>query len=198
MQGYVLLKKSQMAYDERDALRVLTLAEAARCGPWHLPTKVRAEVAQQEALGLAMLGEPMSTIERKIDDAHQLLTKATADKEQDNTFGAYFTAETLSLRCATCYTEAGKPAQAAALFGDVIISGTLSRRDAGFFQARRAVALALSGEPDDAAAVGMQSVQIAKDINSERTMRVLAEVVRILAPWSSRPATRALREAISD
>jgi hypothetical protein len=32
MQGYVLLKKSQMAYDERDALRVSTLAEAARSG----------------------------------------------------------------------------------------------------------------------------------------------------------------------
>ena len=32
MQGYVLLRKSQLAYDRRDALKVLTLAEAAQRG----------------------------------------------------------------------------------------------------------------------------------------------------------------------
>jgi hypothetical protein len=33
MQGYVLLKKAQMAYDERDGVRVLTLAQAAQMDP---------------------------------------------------------------------------------------------------------------------------------------------------------------------
>ena len=72
MQGYVLLKKSQMAYEERDAVRVSTLAQAAQRGPWRLPATVRAEVTQQEALGLAMLGEPMSAVERKHETARQL------------------------------------------------------------------------------------------------------------------------------
>jgi len=172
MEGYVLLKKSQMAYDERDAVRVSTLAEAAQHGPWQLPAKVRAEVTQQEALGLAMLGEPMNAVQEKIDTAWQLLTSA-ADDESDALFGAYFTAETLMLRCATCYTEAGKPAQAAALFDEVLSRGALSRRDAGFFRARRAMALALSGEPDEAALVGLQAVRVAKETSSERTVRVL-------------------------
>lgn len=35
-QGYILLKKSQMAYDDRDALRVLTLAQASQYGPWQI------------------------------------------------------------------------------------------------------------------------------------------------------------------
>jgi transcriptional regulator with XRE-family HTH domain len=196
MQGYVLLKKSQMAYDERDALRVSTLAEAAQHGPWQLPIRVRAEVIQQEALGMAMLGEPLSAVQGKIDTARQLLADI-ADDEPDDRFGAYFTAETLMLRCATCYTEAGKPARAAALFDEVIGSGALSRRDAGFFRARRATALALSGEPDEAAAVGLQAVQVAKEISSGRTIRVLIEVVRILGPWSSRPGPRALKEAVT-
>ncbi len=196
MQGYVLLKKSQMAYDERDALRVSTLAEAAQRGPWQLPIKVRAEVTQQEALGMAMLGEPMSAVQAKIDIARQLLTSA-ADDESDEMFGAYFTAETLTLRCATCYIEAGKPAQAAELFNEVLSSGALSRRDAGFFRARRATALALSGEPDEAASVGLQAVRVAKETSSERTVRVLAEVVRTLGPWRSRPGPRALKEAVS-
>jgi len=144
----------QMAYHQRDAYRVSMLAQAAKNCPWQLPTKIRAEVTQQEALGLAMLGEPMSAVERKIDEAHCLLADAPPDDE-DGPLGAYFTAETLKLRCAASYTEAGRPGQAAALFGKISSSGTLSRRDAGFFSARRATALALSGEPNEAAAVAL-------------------------------------------
>ena len=58
MQGYILLKKSQAAWDERDGLRMLTLGQAAHDGPWQLPPLVQAEVAQQEARGLAMTGDP--------------------------------------------------------------------------------------------------------------------------------------------
>jgi hypothetical protein len=197
MQGYVLLKKSQMAYDLRDAHRVVTLAEAAQHGPWHLPLKIRAEVTQQAALGLAIIGEPMSRVERIMDEARELLTKAEPNGEHDGPAGVFFTADTLLLRRAACYTEAGKPARAAVLFADVIASGTLSRRDAGFFRARRAAALALSGEPDEAAAVGLQAVQMAEETNSERTMRLLWDVVGTLAPWSSRPSPRALKQALS-
>ncbi|MFE7129959.1 hypothetical protein ACFVIM_03795 [Streptomyces sp. NPDC057638] len=43
MQGYVLLKKSQMAYDDADAGRVLSLARAGLHERWRLPA--RASVA---------------------------------------------------------------------------------------------------------------------------------------------------------
>src|ERR1017187_4237341 len=130
-----------------------------------------------------MTGESLSKVEQKMDQARTLLTSSSPDDDPPGPDGAYFTVETLMLRQATCYTEAGKPAKAAALFPDVIASGTLSRRDAGFFRARRAAALALSGEPDEAAAIGLEAVQ---ETNSERTMRVLADVVGTLAPWRSR------------
>src|ERR1035441_2317897 len=67
MQGYVLLKKSQMAYDLREAHRVVTFAEAAQHGRWQFPRKVRAEVTQQQAFGLAMTGESLSKVEQKLD-----------------------------------------------------------------------------------------------------------------------------------
>jgi transcriptional regulator with XRE-family HTH domain len=188
MQGYVLLKKSQMAYDQRDAQRVSMFAQAAQHGPWQLPARIRAEVTQQEAVGMAMLGEPISAVERKTEQARQFLTRA------DDLTDSYFTLETLSLRSAACYTEAGKPARAAQMFDQIISKGTLSRRDVGFFSARRAAALALSGEPDEAAAVGLAAFQVAQDTRSERTLRVLGEVVRTLQPWSSRPGPRALKE----
>jgi transcriptional regulator with XRE-family HTH domain len=197
MQGYVLLKKSQMAYDRRDALRVVTLAQAAEQGSWHLPSKVRAEALESEAIGLAMLGEPLALVERKLDDASVLLTTGSVDSEHDGQAGAYFTIDTLLLRRAACYTEAGKPAKAAILFDEVINRGGLSRRDAGFFKARRAAALALSGEPDEAASVGLQAAQTAQATSSERTMRVLADVVVTLSPWRTRPGPRALTQALA-
>ena len=188
MQGYVLLKKSQMAYDLREAHRVVTFAEAAQHGRWQFPRKVRAEVTQQQAFGLAMTGDSLSKVEQKMDQARILLTGSSPDDELPGPDGAYFTVETLLLRQATCYTEAGKPAKAAVLFADVIASGTLSRRDAGFFRARRAAALALSGEPDEAATVGLDAILVAKETSSERTIRVLADVAGTLTPWRPGPA----------
>jgi hypothetical protein len=197
MQSYVLLKKSQMAYDARDALRVFTLAQAAQAGPWQLPTRLRAEVIQQEALGLAMLGEPFPTVERKLDDAREFLARADAHPdEQHDMIGAYFNENTLLLRNASSLTEAGKPARAANVFGEVLVNAKLSRRDTGYFRSRRAAALALSGEPDEAAGVALTSVGIAMATNSRRTQRVLAEVVTTLTPWHGRAAVRDLRDAV--
>lgn len=195
MQGYVLLKKSQMAYDARDSLRVSTLAQAAQEGPWQLPIRVRAEVTQQEAVGMAMLGEPFPAVERKLDDARHLLAQATSD-DRSGLLGAYFNDDTLLLRNASTFTEAGKPAQAAVVFNDVLTDASLSRRDAGYFRSRRAAALALSGEPDEAAKVGLIAVDAAIVTNSRRTLRVLDEVVRTLTPWNGRPAVRELRDAL--
>ncbi|MFD5783570.1 XRE family transcriptional regulator [Streptomyces sp. NPDC126933] len=194
MQGYVLLKKSQMAYDERDALRLLTLAQAARHDRWNLPVRVQAEATQQEALGYAMLGEPLHAVQQKLDDAHSMLT-GLPDGQPD-TLGSYFAVNTLLLRNAVTYTEAGKPSLASDLFSDVIASGSLSNRDAGFFNARRAAALALSGEPDEAARVGKSSADVALEMKSERTIRVLSEVLHTLSRWSGRPAVRAFRKSL--
>lgn len=194
MQGYVLLKKSQMAYDERDAYRVATLASAASHGPWQLPARVRVEATAQEARGLAMLGESFSAVEAKLDQAEDLFaaTPATDDRPE---FGTYFTEGALLTRRACCYTEAGKPARAAELFGEAL-DGGLSKRDEGFFRALRALAYALSGEPDAAAQEGLEAVRIAATTNSERTTRELGRTVKILEPWRSRPGPRQLRDSL--
>ncbi|MFI6168947.1 XRE family transcriptional regulator [Nocardia sp. NPDC051052] len=194
MQGYVLLKKSQMAYDTRDTGTLLSLAQAAKEGPWQLPTRVLAEVVQQEALGLAMIGEPTNVVEQGLGDAQQLLTQANG--EDDHQLVSYFDQGTLLVRSACCYTEAGRPQTATELFGEVLAGGSLSRRDAGFFGARQAKALALSGEPDEAATVAVDSVTVARETRSERTMNVIVDVVRTLDPWSHRPAVRQLRDAL--
>ncbi|MFT7841112.1 helix-turn-helix transcriptional regulator [Saccharothrix sp. BKS2] len=195
VQGYLLLKKSQLAYDQRDALRVLTFAQAAARGPWLMPDKVRAEVAQQEALGMAMCGEPHHDVERKLDQAHQIFD-AAADEQQYGLLGAFYTEHIRLAHNASCYIEAGQPARAAETYSEVLADGGLPERDAALHRARRALALAQSGEPDEAAAVAFTSVQVAKAMHSQRTLATLEEVVRILRPWRDRPAPRELREAL--
>jgi tetratricopeptide (TPR) repeat protein len=197
LQGYILLRKSQMAYDERDAVRVLTLAQAAQYGPWQLPDHVRAEVTQQEARGLAMLGESLAMIERKLDDARSLQTDAKPHEETQTRLGGSFDQGTLTLRTASCYVEAGKPRRAAELYEQVLSAGLLSRRDRGYFLARLASALALAGEPDEAAEKGLEAVQFASATTSQRTKRELMRTVASLQPWCNRPGPRALREAVA-
>ncbi|SDG18788.1 Helix-turn-helix domain-containing protein [Lentzea fradiae] len=196
MQGYVLLKKAQTAYDDRDAVNVLGFAEAAQSGPWNLPPKVRAEVAQQEARGLAMLGLPMLDVERKLERSREYLSSA-GDSADNSGLATHYSISSLTLQTASCYIEAGKPLRAAMLYSEVLNTGVLSTRDQGYFLARRASALALSGEPDDAATVGLQAAELAAATSSARTRRELGRTVATLQPWASRPAPRALREVLT-
>ena len=196
LQGYILLKKSQMAYDQRNAARVLALARVAHEGPWQFPLRMQAEVTQQLALGMAMVGESLPAIERTLDNARTTLSQAPVDDSPD-AFNAYFTDSTLLLRNASTYTEAGKPAWAARVFGEALADATLSHRDSGYFRARRSAALSLSGEPDEAAALGLHSIRVATTTDSRRTLRVLVDVAGNLTPWASRPLVRELQDAVA-
>lgn len=190
MQAYVLVKKSQMAYDGRELARMLNLAEAAGQVCATAPPAVQAEQLQQEALALATHGEPLVVIERKLEAARRALD---ADGESP---ASHLMAVTLQLRAAAVYTEAGIPDRAAGIFADILARDTLSRRDTALFSARRAAALALSGHPDEAAAVALNALQIARATNSGRTSAILADVAQSLTPWRSRPGPREFREAM--
>jgi len=186
MQGYVLLKKAQAAYDERDALRMLTLAQAAQNGPWRLPVKVRAEVTQQEARGHAMLGDTAALVERKLEHARELLGQAEG-RADDGTLGSNYSNALLTMQTAICYTEAGQPRLAAELYEQWLTTKQFSPRDYGYFLSLKASALALSGEPDEAAATALRSLPLARTTNSARTMQELGKVVTVLQPCRTVP-----------
>jgi hypothetical protein len=65
------------------------------------------------------------------------------------------------------------------------------------FGARQAKALALGGEPDEAATVAVMAVTVARETRSERTMNVVVEVVRALDPWRNRPSVRMLSDVLT-
>ncbi|WP_018680575.1 hypothetical protein [Actinokineospora enzanensis] len=141
-----------------------------------------------------MTGEPLDDVRRKLDDAQAILAQDIA--AETTVPNAYFDAGTLLLRNASTLTEAGRPAEAAAIFGTVLDTSALSRRDLAYFRARRAAALALGGEPDEAATVGLLSISDAQVMRTERTVAVLHDLSAGLTPWSGRPMVRLLRDAL--
>ena len=193
MQGYVLLKKSQLAYDQREPAKMLSLARAAQDKMYQIPGRVRAEAIQQEARAEAMLGHPVAGIERKLDLARAAVSDAVDD---EHALGAHYTEKLLSMQTAVCYAEAGQPKRAVDVYTSELVSDGFSPRDYGFFMSWMAGALALSGEPDQAAQVGAESARRAAETHSQRTRQELVRVVHTLDRWRHRPSVRGLRESV--
>ena len=192
MQGYVLLKKSQAAWDGRDGLRMLTLAQAAHNGPWELPPLVRAEVAQQEARGLAMTGEAGS-VDAKLDEAWCVLDEVSPIPGE---LGSHYNSSLLTMQTAICYCEAGQPGRAAELYRSRLDNERFSHRDRGYFLSLMASASAQAAEPDNATDASQEALTIAVETSSRRTMHELTRVCTLLEPWRARPAVRDLRDAV--
>lgn len=173
MQGYILLKKSQAAWDDRDGLRMLTLAQAAHDGPWRLPPLVQAEVAQQEARGLAMTGESTVTVDAKLDEAWEIFTGAEATAGE---LGCHYDLALLTMQTAICYCEAGQPERAAEQYREHLDDEQISHRDRGYFLSLMANALAQASAPDDAASAGHEALTVAVATHSLRTVQELKRV----------------------
>lgn len=193
MQGYVLLKKSQAAWDERDALRMLTLAQATQEGPWRLPARVRAEAAQQEARGHAMLTGNLSLAEPKLDQARALLAE---DTPGNGPMAAHYDDALFSLQVAICHCEASQPDQALELYETWLSADTFSRRDYGYFLSLKSAAYASAEAPDEASGAALQALALARETNSARTHQEVLRVVGELQPWRDRAQVRELRAAV--
>jgi DNA-binding XRE family transcriptional regulator len=194
LQGYVLLKKSQAAWDQRDAVRMLMLARATEDRAWRLPARVRAEAAQQRARGHAMMGDSLDLVRRQLDKAHALLVDD--DDSGPERVSPHYRGALLQIQTAMCYQVAGRPEAAAAIYREHLTSDSFSRRDYGYFAALGASASALAREPDEAARLAMKAHRIATATHSVRTANEVVSVVHQLDRWSSRSAVRELRAAV--
>jgi hypothetical protein len=189
MPGYVLLKKSQSAWDARDALRMLTLAQAVQVGPWPLPARVRAEAAQQEARGYAMIDGGIDAAQGKLDQAGELLASDSA-KGRDAELAAHYDRSLLAVQTAICHCEAGQPDQAVDIYREALDPSVFSPRDHAYFLSLMGLALAAAHHPDDAASAGMSALPVAVAASSLRTVRELRRLRDRLRRWEGRPAVR--------
>ena len=197
MQGYVLLKKSQAAWDERDGLRMLTLAEAVQEGPWRLPPRVRAEAEQQQARGHAMLSGDLALVKSKLSEARGLLDQdRTAAGTPETEIAAHYDEALFGLQVAICYCEAAQPETSLELYDRWLSRETFSKRDYGYFLALKGAAHAMAGEPDNAAAAGLDAFSLARQTESVRTVQEVTRLAIQLDQWSGRDSVHDLRNAV--
>ena len=185
MQGYVLLRKSQAAWDDREAPRMLTLARASQAGPWQVPVRVRAEAVQQEARAQAMLGAGLPTVRAKLDEAEELLR--TAAEPDVGELGAGYSMPLFTVQAALCFCEAGEPEQALEAHARWQANHGFSRRDRAYFLALMGTSLARAGLPEEAARVGLAVHDAATEISSSRIRLELQRLVGALRRVPQRP-----------
>lgn len=195
MQSYVLLRKAQAAYDQRDAGRMLDLTMAAGRGQAALGPGLRAEIHQQRARGEAMLGATDRDVRRRLDKARGELSGAAGRQAPDEP-GAGYSEKLLTLQTAVCLTEAGRPAEAVVLYQRILAGGIASARDDAYFQILLSTALALSGEPDEAARTACDALPVAAATQSRRSIAEARSLLAALQPWRQRSQVRALQDAL--
>ena len=163
-----------------------------------MPIKARAEAVQQEARGHAMLSGDLEMMERKLDEAQELLAEGGAHEDPDVGLGlgAHYGLPLLAMQIAICYWEAGRPGRAVEIFRNQLTIEAFSRRDYGYFLSLKGGALAAVHAPDQAADLGLQALAVAAATDSVRTMRELDRLVTELKPWAGRSRVRELSDAV--
>lgn len=198
MHAYVLLRKAQAAGD--DPARMLDLARTAAHGPWQLPPRARAEALQQEARALALSGAAPDTVARTLDQARHALGQAgpAAPASCTGPLCAGYSEERLMAQAAISHREAGQPARAVALLQEHLAHGVFAPRDRAFFTAHPSGALAVSGEPDHAAATGLAALRLAAGPGYGQAIgEIRRTAAQLRRPHARRPAVRELRQALT-
>ncbi|MCX0241835.1 helix-turn-helix domain-containing protein [Streptomyces drozdowiczii] len=189
--SYVMARKAQLAGEMRDRVDVVDLAEAAQ--RMARPRSRLAAVARTyESYGHALRGES-SDSERAIDDVRNSLDRVSSDATP---WGVWLNEQYLDVHRAQGLEVLGKHAQAAEVFARAIEALPAGyHRDRGVYLARAAVAHAGAGSPEEAAAVGLQALAVARDTGSGRIMRELVNLDKTLVPWQRQPEVAAFRES---
>jgi tetratricopeptide (TPR) repeat protein len=191
---WTMFRRSQQAAYRGDAAQVIGLCQAARRNDRVLTAPMRAAIAQQQAHGYALDGDEAST-QRLLDESHRwAATDAAGDARQGH--GSFCTDSYIELQRAACYLRLGQPRDAVRLYEAALPTlPRVYRRDRGVGLSRCAIAHLAVGQPEQAATVALEALQIAVDVGSQRTLRQVQAVGRRLTPHRSlEPVGRLLAE----
>jgi transcriptional regulator with XRE-family HTH domain len=193
MVSYVLMRKSSQAAVAGDTGRTIGLAQVAQQQAGHVPSRVRAVAAQQEAHGHALAGDEMSC-HRKLDEAMEL---AAGELTVEGP-GRYCIPEFLEIQRATCWVELGRPDQAVSLFEEQLTRlPSVHRRDRGVYLARLARAYAARDDADGAAINARQALDVVTTTGSRRIVAELAKLQPRLEQWRDVPGMADLHTAVA-
>ncbi|MFT7837712.1 helix-turn-helix transcriptional regulator [Saccharothrix sp. BKS2] len=192
MLAWTLFRRSQQATTGGDPARTIGMAEAAGRDTTALSNPMRAAITQQEAQGYALDGDE-HTAHLKLDQAHGWAAHDNQGDARDG-HGSFCTGNYLELQRAHCWSILGRHDKAITLYEDVLPSlPTAYRRDRGTALSRFAAASAAVGQPERAAQLADEALDIARSSGSLRTERAVQDVAAALSPHGHLPAVAAFR-----
>jgi transcriptional regulator with XRE-family HTH domain len=169
MLSWSLFRRSQQAVASRNAVQVISLAQAAARTEHELLPAMRAAIAQQEARGHAMDGDER-TAQSKLDEAHEWAATDTIGDARGG-HGSFCTTSYIELQRADCWLTLGNPDRAIHLYETTMpLLPTVYRRDRGKALGRLASAYVAIDEPEQAARVASEALDIAESVGSARTL----------------------------
>lgn len=202
MVAYMLVRKSNIALLDDDAVNVIELAAAARKVPGLISPKLVALASQQQARGWALCGDA-DRFRTDLDTAADLLSRFPDDV--DDTAPVYlhhYDLDMLDEQSASGYRACGQAETAAAILERKIAQTPAHlHRDHGHQLAKLANTVLATSQPDPdrAAALGLRCVQTARGTGSARIVRELDVLDAALTRrWPGLPGTTQLHEALTN
>jgi transcriptional regulator with XRE-family HTH domain len=201
MVAYMLVRKSNIALLNDDAVSVVDLAGAACKVPGSVSPKLHALAAQQEARGWALYGDA-DHFRHELDIAANLLREHPDDVDETApVYLHHYDLDTLEEQSASGYRACGQAETAVAIL-ERKIAATPDRmhRDQGHQLAKLANTVLATTQPDPERAVelGLRCVTTARSTGSARITKELRTLDRTLTRrWPTLPGTTELHEALA-
>ncbi|MFF3665508.1 helix-turn-helix domain-containing protein [Microtetraspora malaysiensis] len=200
MAAYMLVRQSNIGCLTDDHAAVVHLAAAARRAPG-LEPKLAALAAQQQARGLAMLGEYEECFTLLDRAAETLRDHPEVSTPHVPVYLHHYDLDALQEQSAVCYRAAGRAEAAVDILEEKI--GKLPQnlaRDRGHLKAKLAVAVVQSpqADADRAAQLGQEALRVAEQTGSARIRRELRALdAGLLQRWPGHSSARDFHEALA-
>lgn len=191
--SYVMMRKSNIAGDNRNPDLTIRLAMTALDRPSRLPADLRAVALRQQAHGYALAGD-YDDCARALDDAHRHASVPPGESG----LAPYCTPEYIEMEAAQCWVELNRPDLALQLLDTATFASWSPefRRDQGLGLARLALAHAAAGHPEQAIAISLNAVPVAADTQSQRIAAQLWRTATVLHSAGAGGEASTLRRAI--
>jgi hypothetical protein len=201
MAAYMLVRKSNIALLDDDAVNVVELAAAAGKAPGPISPKLTALAAQQEARGWALHGD-VNRFRANLDTAANLLREHPEDV--DDTAPVYlhhYDLNILEEQSASCYRASGQAGTAVAILERKIAETPQHlHRDQGHQLAKLANTVLATSQPDPerAAELGLRCAQTARSTGSARIAKELRTLdATLMTKWPTVAGSVELHEALA-
>lgn len=199
--AYLLVRRSNIALLDDDAVDVIELAAAAGRVARPISPKLAALAAQQEARGWALHAEP-DRFRRLIDFAADLLLDHPDDLDDDAPIYLHsYDLNTLEEQSASGYRTCGQADTAVAILERrITATPTDQHRDRAHQLAKLANAVLKTAHPDPerAAIIGLNCIDVARSTGSARIGTELQLLSRHLSRgWPALACTKQLQDALA-